>query len=117
MRLRNNADRAADAGKAVKAHSGSTGLTEEDGAETQLGDLIANLRHWADVHKVDWDEVIRRSDYHYAAETAFTCPHCGARGCADDDWEGADESALFPEGCPVTCWKCREVFDLDKAKK
>lgn len=33
-----------------------------------LADLLADMRHWADKNKVDWDEALARANMHYEAE-------------------------------------------------
>lgn len=43
---------------------------EETDHETYAADLVANLRHWADAHGIDWAEVMRRGEGHYEAEKA-----------------------------------------------
>jgi len=63
---RMNGRRAGWAGKAIAAFRVATGTDEEDA----LGDLLADLRHWADRNGYDFDAAEVRAQCHYDAETA-----------------------------------------------
>lgn len=101
-----NVKRAGWAMEAIKAHNDATGIGDED-METQLSDLVTNLRHVADAQKVDWSEVERRALGHYDAETAFVCPSCGAKG-SENDFDFVEDGGKMD----VACYKCGKVFAL-----
>jgi hypothetical protein len=61
-----NFDRAAWADKAIDAFREATGTDLEDA----LGDLLADLMHWADRAGYDYDAALDRARGHYEAETA-----------------------------------------------
>ena len=61
-----NFDRAAWADKAIAAFRDATGTDREDA----LGDLLADLMHWADRAGYGFNEALDRARGHYAAETA-----------------------------------------------
>jgi hypothetical protein len=61
-----NDKRAAWASLAVRAFQVATGTDDED----VLGDLLADLMHWADRHDYDFDAAFDRGRLHYEAETA-----------------------------------------------
>jgi len=65
-----NDNRAAWAGAALSAFMMVTGIDEEDA----LGDLLADLMHWADRHGYDFDAALDRGRWHYDAETGRECP-------------------------------------------
>ncbi|QDT53879.1 hypothetical protein Pan44_19050 [Caulifigura coniformis] len=62
---RMNGKRAAWADLAVTAFQAATGTDEEDA----LGDLLADLMHWADRANYDFELAFNRAQDHYAAET------------------------------------------------
>lgn len=61
-----NDSRAAWAGVALLAFMLETATDREDA----LGDLLADLMHWADRHNFDFDLALDRARCHYAEETA-----------------------------------------------
>ncbi|MBS0207756.1 MAG: hypothetical protein JSS27_02270 [Planctomycetes bacterium] len=61
-----NDSRAQWAGSALLAFMFETGTDLEDA----LGDLLADLMHWADRHNFDFDLALDRARSHYAEETA-----------------------------------------------
>ena len=60
-----NDSRAEWAGAALSAFMRETGTDEEDA----LGDLLADLIHWCDRNKYDFDAALDRARGHYEAET------------------------------------------------
>ena len=60
-----NDDRAEWAFAALAAFRDATGTDEEDA----LGDLLTDLRHWADRNNYDFDAAMDRANHHYQAET------------------------------------------------
>jgi hypothetical protein len=60
-----NFDRASWADKAISAFRDATGTDREDA----LGDLLADLMHWADRTGYGFDEALDRARGHYGAET------------------------------------------------
>jgi len=60
-----NDSRARWAGEAVSVFMKETGTDEEDA----LGDLLADLKHWADRNNYDFDAALDRARLHYKAET------------------------------------------------
>lgn len=65
-----NGSRAAWGGVAVRAFMKATRTEEEDA----LGDLLADLMHWADRNNFDFDLALDRGRFHYDAETAGERP-------------------------------------------
>jgi hypothetical protein len=61
-----NLDRANWADKAIRAFRKETRCDHED----SLGDLIADLMHWADARNFDFDAALHRARHHYEAELA-----------------------------------------------
>jgi hypothetical protein len=61
-----NLDRAKWAHKAIHAFRKATGCDYED----SLGDLIADLMHWADAQNFDFEAALDRARHHYEAEQA-----------------------------------------------
>ena len=61
-----NDDRSTWAGRALAVFMHITGTEEEDA----LGDLLADLMHWADRNQFDFDAALERARGHYDAETA-----------------------------------------------
>jgi hypothetical protein len=59
-----NLDRANWADKAIRTFRKQTGCDFED----SLGDLIADLMHWADAKTFDFDAALYRARNHYEAE-------------------------------------------------
>ena len=41
---------------------------ENDEPETQLADLLADLRHWANVHRVDFSRALHKSEEYYLGD-------------------------------------------------
>jgi hypothetical protein len=59
-----NLDRAAWADRAIITFITETGCDHED----SLGDLLADLMHWADVRNFDFEAALSRARDHYRAE-------------------------------------------------
>lgn len=71
-----NADHAAIGAEAVALIAGQF---DEQTDEENLTDLLANLRHYADAHELDFHRCLDASYQHYSAERqeeAFTCDWC-----------------------------------------
>lgn len=64
-----NYDRAEWARVGVMAFADETGIGNED-MHTQIGDLLADLMHLADLEGLDWETVVRRATMHYEDEIA-----------------------------------------------
>lgn len=62
-----NANRTQTAGIAVTAFTLATHMQDEE-PESILGDLLANLHHWADAHDLDWDVISDRADRNHDIE-------------------------------------------------
>jgi NTP pyrophosphatase (non-canonical NTP hydrolase) len=60
-----NGSRAEWAGAALSAFMKETGADQEDA----LGDLLADLMHWADRNNYDFELALDRARWHYEAET------------------------------------------------
>lgn len=60
-----NDKRSGWAGRALKAFRRATGADHEEA----LGDLLADLMHWADRHNFDFEAALFRAQAHYEAET------------------------------------------------
>jgi hypothetical protein len=65
-----NDDRSAWAGTALALFMQLTGTEHEDA----LGDLLADLMHWADRNQYDFDAALERARGHYEAETGGEPP-------------------------------------------
>ena len=66
----NKNDRSAWASVALLAFMQVTGTDQEDA----LGDLLADLMHWADRNNFDFDAALDRAHWHYEAETVGERP-------------------------------------------
>jgi hypothetical protein len=64
-----NGDRSAWAGVALALFRQVTGTEDADA----LGDLLADLMHWADRKGYDFEAALDRARFHYEAETAEEC--------------------------------------------
>lgn len=71
-----NAKRAVWAKKAVDAFAAATRVGDED-METQISDLIDDLRHLCDAHGVVFERVLDRANANYREETHDGCKKCG----------------------------------------
>lgn len=60
-----NEQRALSASLAIAEFQNDTRTDDEDA----LSDLLCNLRHYADLHGLDWDHEMSRAMVHYEAET------------------------------------------------
>jgi hypothetical protein len=60
-----NEQRALSASLAIAEFQNDTRTDDEDA----LSDLLCNLRHYADLHDLDWDLEMSRAMMHYEAET------------------------------------------------
>lgn len=78
-----NDRRAAWAGRAVAAFREATGTDAEDA----LGDLLADLMHWADRQRFDFTLALDRARSHYDAETS-ACQAADSVACSSTDNEG-----------------------------
>lgn len=67
MQSDDNAGRAAHAQFALAEYVLWTGCGDED-IETQVSDLLADLRHLCDVREVDFDACLDRASFHYTEE-------------------------------------------------
>ena len=79
-----NIDRAEWARVAVIAFGLETGVHCED-METQISDLVADLKHLACAEGVDWDIVEKRANMHYRYENAWRCKKCKRTFDAESD--------------------------------
>jgi hypothetical protein len=55
------------AATAIEAHNDATRNHDED-HETDVADLLTNLRHWCRAQDVDFSQAVRTSLMHYNAE-------------------------------------------------
>jgi hypothetical protein len=65
-----NQDRAEWARAAVETFQAQTGLTDADGLDTAISDLLADLAHLCDEEGLDFGHLIWRADNHYTEETS-----------------------------------------------
>lgn len=61
-----NNQRAMWAGAAIDTLMAETNCSH---GEEALGDLLCDLMHWADRNKLDFDDMLRRAQNNYEAET------------------------------------------------
>lgn len=76
--IRTNNDRAKSAFDRVHGYGDSTVFStlepadfnndDRDALHQQMGDLLCDLHHLADLALLQWDELLDRGDYHYQAE-------------------------------------------------
>ncbi len=59
-----NEQRALSASLALAEFQNDTRTDDEDA----LSDLLCNLKHYADLHDLNWDQEMSRAMMHYAAE-------------------------------------------------
>lgn len=52
-----------------------------------ISDFMADMRHLALEEGIDWNDMLRRCDNHFEAETLFQCFKCGARFGEEDSDE------------------------------
>lgn len=63
-----NARRAASAYRVVTKFQRQTGLTNADGLDTAIADLVCNLMHLCDSEGLPFDRILARANTHWAAE-------------------------------------------------
>jgi hypothetical protein len=87
-----NEERAGWAMEAVETFMQETGLTEADGIETAIGDLLGDIRHLCDKRSLDFDELVAKGKGYYDEEVACVCKKCkrtfdieNGDGVQDDD--------------------------------
>ena len=95
-----NTDRAEWAAVAIRSFMQETGLSEADGTDTSLTDLLCDLHHWADRHGLTWNEMITKAGHTYDEETGDLCHVCKVGFCLFD---GAGEAG---ENGVLTCSAC-----------
>lgn len=54
--------------KVVAVYNSLAGLSKADGAETSLADLIADVQHFCQEKKIDFDDLLRRANNYFADE-------------------------------------------------
>jgi len=64
-----NDDRADWAYEALCSFQSATGLGDEDGLDTAVSDLLADIAHLCDRERLDFSHLILRAKNHYEAET------------------------------------------------
>ena len=57
--------------KVIAAYNSLAGLSKADGAETSLSDLLADVQHFCQQKNINFDDLLRRADGHFAAETRW----------------------------------------------
>lgn len=74
-----HADRLRHARKAIEA----TPDYPDQGDQSALGDLLGNLRHWAEKKGLDWDAADNMGLCHWEDERTLLprCPNCTQQGC------------------------------------
>lgn len=80
-----NERRADWAQAAVTTFMKQTGLKKEDGIQTAIMDLLADLNHLADRYGLDFAELAQNAALHYNAETSRLCKKCKVRYSPEDD--------------------------------
>lgn len=96
-----NLKRAGWARESVLTFMAETGLSEDDGYDTAIADLLADLMHLATELQLDFPELLAMAELHHAAETASTCSVCGRSHDAEVD--GAEVSIC------IECESTKEV--------
>ena len=71
-----NQKRAGWAREAVLTFMAETGLSEDDGYDTAIADLLADLKHLASELQADFSELLTMAEMHHGAETASICSVC-----------------------------------------
>ena len=71
-----NDDRAEWAMKAVRTFQSATKLSDADGLDTAIGDLIGDLHHLCDQNGFDFATLLGDGERHYAEETFARCDKC-----------------------------------------
>jgi len=85
-----NLKRAQWARQAVVAFMAATGLSEADGFDTAISDLLVDLTHLTFELNLDFQELMARAERHYTAETASLCSAC--RRAHDAEADGAEDA-------------------------
>lgn len=83
-----NLKRAGWARIALQAFMDETRLTEDDGFDTAIGDLLGDLMHLAVQMGLDFGELLARGQSYYDYETASVCDSCSRSYDADADGAG-----------------------------
>lgn len=75
-----NRDRANWARDAVKSYAATTGSVG-NGSQSDIQDLIGDLRHYCWQRKFDWEVVLQNAYYHYAEEQGLHWKYGGLKAC------------------------------------
>lgn len=70
--MKQNKQCAARIRKVIAAYNSLAGLSKADGAETSLADLIADIQHYCDQRDINFDDLLRRANGHFADELQGT---------------------------------------------
>lgn len=71
-----NNDRAKWALEAVAAFQRATGLSDADGLDTAIGDLLGDLQHLCDQKGLDFEALVDKGGRYYEEETFACCDKC-----------------------------------------
>jgi hypothetical protein len=85
-----NQKRAGWAREALLTFMAATGLGEEDGHDTAIGDLLADLMHLTTELEFDFQELLAMAERHHVEETSSTCTVC--RRSHDAEADGSEPS-------------------------
>jgi hypothetical protein len=100
--VRWNAKRAKWAAAAVGTFQKETGLSDVDGLDTAIGDMLGDLLHLCDREKLDFSELVERGRHYHEEETSSTCHKCKRTFELETDGS-QDEKGI------ATCIECEEA--------
>lgn len=85
-----NQERADWAHQALLTYMAATGLSEGDGHDTAISDLLADLMHLATELEFDFPELLAMAERRHVEETRSTCTVC--RRSHDAEADGSEPS-------------------------
>ncbi len=97
-----NGERAGWAHEAVKTFQKETGLSDVDGLDTAVGDLLGDLMHLCDRESLDFSELLEKGQHYYESETSATCHKCKRTFELESDGSQNDKGV-------ETCKDCEEA--------
>jgi hypothetical protein len=98
-----NGERATWGHNAVRTFQKDTGLGDEDGLDTAIGDLLGDLMHLCDRESLDFNEMVEKGRHYYEGETSARCSKC-KRTFDLENGDGAQN-----DGGVEVCKDCEEL--------
>lgn len=107
-----NPERAGFAMQALRPYCKVSSSEEELRADPEMVvvDLLSDLMHWCGERGFQFQHLVDRASRHYSTERDIKCPRCKAAG-AEEDWQ---RPTGHTNPNMVTCYSCRQNFDMVK---